>query len=208
MSRYVYLLDPGHGGILDGKYQTKGKRSPFIPTHPEGTVVYEGIFNRIIVSLVKDMCIKNDIEVVNLVDTQEDVPLSQRVRKANLIHKENKRSIYISIHANAYGDGSSFNSARGVSTFYHTNSRNGKKLAKVMQENLVKETGLKDRGAIANKTWANFYVLRKTHMPAILTENGFMTNYREACLMLTEEFQQQVADAHFNTIMHFEKQGL
>ena len=30
MSRYTWLLDAGHGGIIDGVYQTAGKRSPAI----------------------------------------------------------------------------------------------------------------------------------------------------------------------------------
>ncbi len=28
MARYTWLLDPGHGGIIDGVYQTAGKSSP------------------------------------------------------------------------------------------------------------------------------------------------------------------------------------
>ena len=37
MSRYTWLLDPGHGGIIDGVYQTAGKRSPIFP---DGSVLY------------------------------------------------------------------------------------------------------------------------------------------------------------------------
>ena len=39
MSQYTWLLDPGHGGIIDGVYQTAGKRSP---KFPDGSVLYEG----------------------------------------------------------------------------------------------------------------------------------------------------------------------
>ena len=33
------ILDAGHGGMINGKYQTKGKRSP---VWEDGSVLYEG----------------------------------------------------------------------------------------------------------------------------------------------------------------------
>jgi len=54
-----------------------------------------------------------------------------------------------------------------------------------VQAELVKATGLRDRGIKAD----NFYVLRETKMPAILCECGFMDNMEEAKLMLDENYQ-------------------
>lgn len=42
----------------------------------------------------------------------------------------------------------------------------------------------------------NFHVLRETNMIAILTENGFMDNKREALLMIDRAFQMEVAVEH------------
>ena len=53
MSRYTWLLDPGHGGFIDGVYQTAGKRSP---EFPDGSRLYEGEFNRDVVSRIMDLC--------------------------------------------------------------------------------------------------------------------------------------------------------
>ena len=44
------ILDAGHGGLINGVYQTKGKRSPI---WPDGRQLFEGVFNRQIVELLK-----------------------------------------------------------------------------------------------------------------------------------------------------------
>ena len=49
MSKYIWLLDPGHGGLIDGVYQTRGKRSP---PFADGSILYEGVFNRDVVSRI------------------------------------------------------------------------------------------------------------------------------------------------------------
>ena len=41
-SNYLWILDNGHGGMIDGVYQTPGKRSP---VWPDGTQLFEGEFN-------------------------------------------------------------------------------------------------------------------------------------------------------------------
>ena len=60
-------------------------------------------------------------------------------------------------------------------------------------------TGLRPRRIIENKS---FYVLRKTSMPAILSENGFFTNIDDAKYLLTEEAQWQIATAHFEAMQN------
>lgn len=42
----IVLLDNGNGGLINGEYQTKGKRKDW----GNGQVVYEGEFNRAIVN--------------------------------------------------------------------------------------------------------------------------------------------------------------
>ena len=63
-SNYLWILDNGHGGIIDGVYQTPGKRSPL---WPDGTQLFEGEFNRAIVNRLVTMCKETGIEHVNLV---------------------------------------------------------------------------------------------------------------------------------------------
>lgn len=200
-SNYTWLLDNGHGGVINGVYQTKGKRSP---KFEDGTVLYEGDFNRRVVAALKPMLDEHDIDYVNLVPELKDISLGERVRRANKLHKKLKNTIYISIHGNAFKN--YFNDANGVETFHYAKgnkvSKNGSKLSEMMQKHLVSLTGLRDRGAKG----ADFFVLRKTSMPSILTENGFMTNKEEASLMLTDEFVNKIAKAHLDFILQVEEQ--
>ncbi len=217
MSKYTWLLDPGHGGIIEGVYQTAGKRSPHFP---DGSVLYEGEFNRDIVSRILKLTSGwapgrhrthyrlHAIDTINLVDTEEDMPLRVRVKKANDIHREKGNCIYVSVHANAFGNGREFNSAKGICSFHHYRSKNGKRLAEVLQRWLGDLTLFRNRGVLSNDRWANFYVLRKTHMPAVLSENGFMTNFDDASALLDPEVRQAIANAHFAMIQEIEENGL
>ena len=205
MSRHTWLLDPGHGGIINGVYQTAGKRSP---RFPDGSVLYEGEFNRDVVDRVIELCKQHNIDCADIVNTNKDIPLSHGVRTANELHRQNRNSIYVSVHANAFGNGRDFNKAKGVCTFYHYKSRSGKRLATSLQRWLADLTVFYDRGIRSNDTWANFYVLRKTHMPAVLSENGFMTNFDDATALLDPLTRQAVADAHFAMIQEIEADGL
>ena len=217
MSRYTWLLDPGHGGIIDGEYQTAGKRSP---QFSDGSRLYEGEFNRDIVNRILKLTSGwapgrhrthyrlHAIDTVNLVDTEEDMPLRERVLKANGIHREKGNCIYVSVHANAFGDGKTFNSAQGACVFHHYKSKSGKRLGDSLQRWLADLTCFRDRGVHSNDGWANFYVLRKTHMPAVLSENGFMTNLHDAGALMDPLVRESVANAHFAMIQEIEENGL
>jgi N-acetylmuramoyl-L-alanine amidase len=211
MSRYTWLLDAGHGGIINGVYQTAGKRSP---RFPDGSVLYEGEFNRAIVRQIKKLarskfCGDPNIKIIDILNgSREDIPLRQRISIANKIHKEENNCIFVSVHANAFGNGKEFNQAKGVCTFHHYKSSKGKKLAESLQKHLADITPLRDRGIRSNDTWANFYVLRKTHMPAVLSENGFMTNFDDATALLNPGTRRQIAAAHWGMIQEIEKNGL
>lgn len=202
-SKYTWLIDPGHGGLIDGVYQTAGKRSP---TFPDGKVLYEGVFNRDVTQRIIKLCEAHHIDAMDIVNTNHDKSLRSRVKEANKIHKVTRNCIYLSIHANAWGRGKEFTSPKGIGVYRHYKSKTGEKLASMLQKHLVEKTGFKDRGVRANETWANFYVLRKTHMPAILSENGFMTNLSDATLLLTDDMRQKIAEAHFAMIIELEKE--
>ena len=103
----------------------------------------------------------------------------------------------MSVHFNAYGDGSSFNSAEGVGTYIHSKaSRVGdsKKLAEYVQKNLVKGTKQKNRGInTAELAMCNCTSLGTK--ASILVELAFMTNLHEATnLMGNSQFWQECAE--------------
>ena len=45
-------------------------------------------------------------------------------------------------------------------------------------------------------------------MPAILTENGFFSNYKECMEMLEASWQKRLAYAHYRAIKDIEENGI
>ena len=207
-SNYLWLFDNGHGGIIDGEYQTAGKRSP---RWPDGEILYEGEFNRAIVNRLMKLCADAGIDAINLVDTQEDVPLSKRTEKANDIYRQQmdtdgKPCIYVSIHANGF----STESANGWAVYTSIGETKSDKIATILYEKAVVEFP-EERMRIDTHSdgdadqESNFWVLRKTVMPAILSENFFMTN-SDNChkYLLDEEGRDRVAKIHFEMLQEVE----
>lgn len=191
---FIFLLDPGHGGMINGKYVTPGKRSPEIPPG-----VYEGVVNRKIVARLSQYCEDNKISYSNIVPELEDISLSERVKRANKVHTIYSNTIYVSVHCNAAGNG--WNSANGIETFAYKNNTN-QHIAKFFQDSLIKETGARDRGVKS----ANFYVLRNTNMPSTLLECGFMTNLEEAKLLATDKYVDMIAYSCARAMKNINKQ--
>jgi N-acetylmuramoyl-L-alanine amidase len=204
-SKYLYIFDNGHGGIIDGVYQTAGKRSPI---WPDGTQLFEGEFNRAIVKRLMKLCSDANIECINLVNTEEDVSLSERTARANEIYRNtDKPCIYISIHANGFSE----ESANGWSCYTSEGETKSDQIATILYEKAetefpgeyIRKDTYSD-GDVDKE--ANFWVLAKTAMPAILSENFFMTNY-DNChkYLMTESGRDRIAKIHFQMIQELEK---
>tara|TARA_R110000796_G_scaffold200798_5_gene316866 strand:- start:1588 stop:2274 length:687 start_codon:yes stop_codon:yes gene_type:complete len=204
-SKYLWIFDNGHGGIIDGVYQTAGKRSP---VWPDGTQLFEGEFNRAIVDRLITLCKSNNIECINLVDTQKDVSLSERTKQANSIAKSSEKPcIYVSIHANGFDK----ESANGWSVYTSPGETKSDEIATILFEKSMREF----KGEYMRKDTtdgdvdkeANFWVLVNTSMPAILSENFFMTN-SDNChkYLLSEDGRDRVAKIHFEMIQQVENE--
>ena len=201
-SKYLWLLDNGHGGIIDGLYQTEGKRSP---KWDDGSILYEGEFNRSIVNRLTERLTADRINYVNIAPELEDISLNERVKRANSYHKQSK-CIYVSIHANAGG-------GKGYEVYTAPGQTKSDKVATVFYAEFKSEfPDVKMRSDMLDgdvDKEANFYVLKNTKMPAILTENFFMDNEKECreCLM-SPEGRDRIATAHYTAITKIEKKGL
>ena len=106
------------------------------------------------------------------IGTSNLTSLSQRVNEANAWGAD----YFISLHTNASTNPVAGGSEALVYRLGSTSSR----LASDILEQLNLSTGLRNRGVVARP---GLYVLRKTRMPAVLVELGFITNPSEAELM-------------------------
>lgn len=191
--KFLWLLDNGHGK------GTAGKRSPKLK---DGRQLFEYEFNRDIVARLIDKMKKAKLNYHNLVpEVTGDVKLAERVDRANKL-KTNLTKIYVSIHSNAQSD--DWGSASGIETYCFNVPSKSERLAKCFQSNLITKLGWKDRGV----KQADFYVLKYTRMPAILTESGFYSNEEECKKLLDSAWREKIAQAHFDAIKEIEQIGL
>lgn len=202
----LVLIDPGHGGIINGQYQTSGKRSPKWDNLPQ---LFEGVQNRDIAKELKQLLADAKIKWVDVTDESNyDIPLNVRTKVANDNYSKNKNAIYVSIHADAHGDGVVGTPAKGISVWTSKGQTNSDKLADFVFERLSHymsdlTTMRKDTSDGDNDKEENFFVLSKTNCPAILCELGFMTNYDECKRMQTQDWKKLCAYAIFEGIKKY-----
>lgn len=122
--------------------------------------------------------------------TSNATSLQERVRIANSWPAD----YFISIHANA-----SVNpEANGAEVYTYSDSGPAHELAISLQQALVEEMGMKDLGV---KTNPSLYVLRRTTMPAVLVELGFITNEQDVQKLANDP--DGFAQALYNGILRY-----
>ena len=190
----IVLLDNGHGGLINGEYQTPGKRSP---VWDDGSQLFEGEFNRSIVARITESLTSINIPYVIIAPETRDIQLSTRVKRANDIQGES--CFYLSIHSNAGG-------GNGFEVFTSPGGTTSDKIATIFGEEYRKtfpqkklRTDYSD-GDIDKE--AAFTVIKKTRMPAVLTENFFMDNEEECKeILLTKQGRDLIAEFHANAVI-------
>ncbi len=180
------VIDPGHGGIDAG---AKGRSGVM-----EKDVVLDiglrlaDLFNRAAVYTVLTRNTDDGlIEPGNRSHANwKRLDLEGRIALAT----EHNADIYVSIHANSFPE----QVWSGAQTFYHSKSDDAKELAIAIQKELVSRLGPNLRKA---KTGDDYFVLRKSTMPAVIVEVGFLSNPREEALLAQADYRKQVAEAVF-----------
>ena len=150
--------------------------------------------------------------IIVLDSEENDVPLSQRTIKAN---KYGKNCLYISLHGNAAGNGSRWMNARGWAIYTSKGYTKADPIAQIFIEEadkLMPTIGCKVRKykqKVYEQDWEeNFYVLRNTIMPAILTENLFYDNRADNAVMQSDDGITALAMVHVNAMRRILKEGL
>ena len=184
LSGRLIALDAGHGGSDNGAI------GPNRLTEKEVTLA---------VALKTERLLQESgAEVIMTRRTDIDVASPYASNSAELQARVDKgygAEIFISIHCNAFSNPKS----NGMETFYYGGSGESKRLATLLNEELLEYGGLNNRGV---KT-ANFYVIKRTNCPASLIELAFITNYDEERLLASEDYQERLAQAIVTAIDRF-----
>lgn len=173
----VVVIDAGHGG------SDRGAVGPHGVTEKSVTLAVALKTEKLLTDAGAKVVMtrKTDVDVAspNASDAQE---LQARVNKA-----PRNADIFISIHCNAFTNPNT----NGMETFYYSGSVQGRRLAELLNEELLKYGGRNNRGVKS----ANFYVLKHSSCPASLIELAFVTNPTEENLLADDEYQNQLARA-------------
>lgn len=194
----IVLLDNGHGGLVNGEYQTAGKRKDW----GHKGIIYEGEFNRAIVNgIIQELTLHN-IPYVNIAPEYWDVRLETRVRRANKY--DPRKSFYLSVHSNAGG-------GKGSEVFTSPGDTKSDAIATIFGEeyktqfpNRRLRTDFSDGDLDKER---RFYVLTKTKMPAVLTESFFMDNFEEfETILNTREGRDKIINYHVEAIHRIKRE--
>lgn len=172
----IITLDAGHGGSDPGAIGSDGTKEKNITLS--------------ITKMVKEILEQKGAKVYMTRTTDVDVfgpnasDAEELQARVNVGEKYNS-DMFVSLHIN-----SSVNkNVGGFSTYYYPKTDNDLRLAKNIQNKLAANFGVDDLGV----RQANFYVIKRISMPAVLVEMCFISNEKELTLMKGQWFQKKTA---------------
>lgn len=183
---YTVVLDAGHGSSDSGKVGING--------------VLEKDINLSISKKTKKYLEKKGICVIMTRNKDESLAegengnrkvqdMKARVKRIN----DTKPDLAVSIHQNSYHE----ESIHGAQVFYYEHSESGEKDARILQEALLAVDPDNTRQVKANTT---YYLLKRTEVPILIIECGFLSNQEEAEKLASEDYQKEIAKAIANGI--------
>ena len=149
-----------------------------------------------------------DIEDDDL-DLTPSKELVKRCQIVNDLVRKYKDCIYISIHVNAASSDGKWHNATGWEAYTTKGKTKSDQLAEELYKSAIKN--LKGKKVRKDTTdgdsdkEADFYVLRKTICPAVLTENFFQDNKEDVEYLQSNEGFHQIIRTHVEGIFNYIK---
>lgn len=184
------ILDAGHGGNDPGKIGVDG--------------TLEKDLNLEIAKKIETLLLQQDVEVQMTREKDQGLydanasnkKVQDMKRRCELINEEQPVCV-ISIHQNSYHE----EAIHGAQVFYYDTSKESRELAEILQKELVRAVDPKNhREAKANDT---YYLLKKTSVPTVIVECGFLSNWEESGKLKDENYQDKLAWAVSLGILKF-----
>lgn len=177
--RAVVAIDAGHGGRDPGAVGIGGIQ--------EKEIVLDISFQ------VARLLEQQGVQAVMTRTDDSEIDLEPRISLAARVNA----TLFVSIHANAIS--MSRPDISGIETYYFDS---GKDLARVIHASILDGTGAADRRV----RQARFYVLRKSSMPSVLLEVGFVTGAEDAARLSDPAYRSQMAASIARGILFYLQQ--
>ena len=184
------VVDAGHGGFDSGKVGING--------------ALEKDINLEIARKVQQKLEQAGIATImtrktdqGLYDEGEENKKQQDMKRRCSVINESEADLAVSIHQNSYTQ----ESICGPQVFYYETSVKGQKPAEILQETLNQNLEIvRPREGKANDT---YYLLRKTEIPTVIVECGFLSNTEEAEKLMKDAYQEKIAQAICEGVQKF-----
>ncbi len=186
----VVVIDAGHGGKDPGKIGVNGAQEKEINLSIAKKL--EQLLKQNDVAVVMTRCEDKDL-ASETAENRKNEDLRERVRKI----EEAQPVLAVSIHQNSYPE----EEVSGAQVFYYTDSEQGKRLGKILQARLKEE--LNDENHRVAKASKEYYLLKRSSVPTVIVECGFLSNEKEAELLTQEEYQEKIAFSLLLGIMEY-----
>lgn len=210
----IVLIDNGHGS------NTPGKCSP-------DKSLREYRWAREIAARIENVLKTKGIDARRIVTEETDVPLAIRATRVNKICRQvgEQNVILISVHSNAAGGDGKWKSAGGWCVYTTPGKTKADDLATELWNaaqselkpyaerfKVLQKAGEYDSRQVSFRAdWsdgdpdyeANFYIIRKTLCPAVLTESLFQDNRADVEFLLSEAGKAAIVNLHVNGIINY-----
>ncbi len=189
------VIDAGHGGDDPGKVGINGAKEKDI--------------NLEIAKMVRKYLEANDVRVVMtreedemLCDSGASNKKVQDMKNRIALIEAAEPDIVVSIHQNSYPE----EYVHGAQVFYYTGSATGQKLAESIQSQLVRKVDPDNRRQV--KANDSYYLLKKTAVPIVIVECGFLSNSAEAEKLCDPDYQEYLAwTIHMGILQYLNESG-
>ena len=187
---YTIVVDPGHGGIDPGSigYKTKVKESDLnLKLSLMLAEKLRAVGIRVIMTRTDDNSLATGLtgKAFKKADMELRKEMINRIRP----------NMVISMHMNSYTN----HVLRGAKVFYDKRSDISKHIAESIQEQF--SINLEASNNVASV--GDYYMLKCTESPSIITECGFLSNERDEKLLLNENYQKKIVESIFVGIINF-----
>ena len=188
------IIDAGHGGFDGGA------------SSDDGTL--EKDINLKIALKLRELCKLGGFQVIMTresdigTEIDENDSISNRkksdMQRRLAIIEENPDAIFVSIHLNKF----SASSAQGAQVFYSKNNNDSELLAKSVQNTIIKFIQNQNTRQV-KKADSSIFLLKKSHIPSIIVECGFLSNPSELNLLKNSEYQSKMAFSIYCGILKY-----
>ena len=174
------VIDVGHGGCDPGKVGVGG--------------ILEKDINLAVALKLETLLKQTDMHVVltrktdcGLYDEYATNKKAQDMRRRIEVMAKEKADLVVSIHQNSFQDSAVY----GPQCFYYANSKEGQQAAAILQNTL--NQGLCIDAPRQEKANDSYYILKKSAMPTVIVECGFLSNPKDAEKLVDDAYQEKLA---------------